>query len=171
MAALGPDELARLFDTLGPALHLYSRQWCGIAEAEDTVQEAFLALARQSVRPDEPAAWLYRVVRNRLISTARDRSRRESREAKSASEEAWFSNVDDRLDAQQATTALARIDPDCREVIVARIWGGLTFEQIASLQGCSVTTAHRRYQAGLSQLHERLEPSCATNSKSESRKI
>jgi hypothetical protein len=39
-----------------------------------------------------------------------------------------------------------------REVIVARFWGGLTFDQIARLQGCSLTTAHRRYRDGLSRL-------------------
>ena len=44
-----------------------------------------------------------------------------------------------------------------REAIVARLWGGLTFEEVARLQGCSLTTAHRRYQAGLARLHARLE--------------
>ena len=38
--------------------------------------------------------------------------------------------------------------PESREAIVARLWGGLTFEEIARLQGCSLTTAHRRYQSG-----------------------
>ena len=41
---------------------------------------------------------------------------------------------------------------------MARIWGGLSFEEIARVQGCSLTTAHRRYQAGIARLHRRLEP-------------
>jgi RNA polymerase sigma-70 factor (ECF subfamily) len=44
---------------------------------------------------------------------------------------------------------------------VARLWGGLTFDQIARLQRCSLTTAHRRYHEGLTRLHERLEGSCS----------
>jgi DNA-directed RNA polymerase specialized sigma24 family protein len=44
-----------------------------------------------------------------------------------------------------------------REVVVARIWGGLTFEELAHLVGCSLPTAHRRYQAGLVALRERLK--------------
>jgi RNA polymerase sigma-70 factor (ECF subfamily) len=36
----------------------------------------------------------------------------------------------------------------------------LTFEEIARIQGCSLTTAHRRYQAGLARLKDRLEPQC-----------
>jgi len=43
-----------------------------------------------------------------------------------------------------------------REVIIARIWGGLTFAEIAELVNCSLPTAHRRFQAGLMQLRERL---------------
>jgi DNA-directed RNA polymerase specialized sigma24 family protein len=44
-----------------------------------------------------------------------------------------------------------------REVIVARIWGGLTFDEIAQLVGCSLPTAHRRYQTGLTELRTRLD--------------
>jgi RNA polymerase sigma-70 factor (ECF subfamily) len=52
---------------------------------------------------------------------------------------------------------LAELPLQLREVIVARLWGGLTFEDIARLAGCSLPTAHRRYQTGLTQLRERLE--------------
>ena len=70
---------------------------------------------------------------------------------------AWFATVDERIDAADATRLLAELELETREVIVARLWGGLTFDEIARLQGCSLTTAHRRYQAGLSRLQERLE--------------
>jgi RNA polymerase sigma-70 factor (ECF subfamily) len=50
-----------------------------------------------------------------------------------------------------------------REVIVAHLWGGLTFEEIAGLCHCSTTTAHRRYVAGLTELRTRLNVSCPTN--------
>ena len=47
----------------------------------------------------------------------------------------WFTPADDHagLDAQAATEALAALPLDQREVIVAHLWGGLTFEQIAEL--------------------------------------
>ena len=50
-----------------------------------------------------------------------------------------------------------------REVIVARIWGGLTFEQIARLVGCSLTSAYRRYHDGLAEMKERVEGPCRRN--------
>lgn len=165
MGSIGPELLGRLFDAHAAALRLYACQRCDAADAEDAVQEAFVSLARQSIVPDEVAAWLHRVVRNTAISAGRSRRRRQKREALVSSGEAWFSSVDDQLDARSATQLLAELDLEIREVVVARIWGGLTFDQIAHLQGCSVTTAHRRFQEGLNQLHERLERPCATRTR------
>ena len=121
-----------------------------------------MSLARQAALPDQVGAWLHRVVRNAAISASRSRKRRNQREAAVSTGEAWFSSVDDQIDARSATRYLAELDHETREVIVARLWGGLTFDQIARLQGCSLTTAHRRYRDGLSRLHERLERPCST---------
>jgi RNA polymerase sigma-70 factor (ECF subfamily) len=167
MGRIGPELLGRLFDTHAPGLRLYARQWCDGADADDAVQEAFVSLARQEALPDQVGAWLHRVVRNAAITVARGRSRRQRREAAVSIDEAWFSSVDDQLDARDAARYLAELAPESREVIVARLWGGLTFDQIARLQGCSLTTAHRRYQDGLSRLHERLERPCSTGTKTE----
>jgi DNA-directed RNA polymerase specialized sigma24 family protein len=45
-------------------------------------------------------------------------------------------------------------------VIVARLWGGMTLEQVAAVAGCSLTTAHRRFEAGIAALRERLGVTC-----------
>jgi RNA polymerase sigma-70 factor (ECF subfamily) len=164
METIDPELLGRLFDAHAPALRLFARQWCEEADAEDLVQDAFISLTRQPSLPDQVNAWLHSVVRNAAITMARSRSRRYHREARTAGGETWFASVDDQIDARTATRLLAEIDQECREVIVARLWGGLTFEQIARLQGCSLTTAHRRYHDGLARLHERLERPCTTRS-------
>jgi RNA polymerase sigma factor (sigma-70 family) len=167
MGRIGPDVLGRLFDAHAAALALYARQWCDGAEADDLVQDAFLALASQNAVPDQAAAWLHRVVRNAAFTAGRRSRRRRSREEQAGRDRAgpWFSQVDDQLDARVAASLLEELDPECREAIVAKLWGGLTFEQIAELQGCALTTAHRRYRTGLARLLERLEPPCPrTNS-------
>jgi RNA polymerase sigma-70 factor (ECF subfamily) len=107
--------------------------------------------------PDQVLPWLYRVVRNEAITAQRSGARRRRREERAGTPEAWFGTTDDRLDADEVTRRLAELPLELREVIVARLWGGLTFEAVAALAGCSVPTAHRRYQAGLAQLRERLE--------------
>jgi RNA polymerase sigma-70 factor (ECF subfamily) len=157
MGRIAPEYLAQLFDAHAAALVLYARQWCHAAE--DVVQDAFLTLARQSLLPGRIVPWLYRVVRNGALAANRRERRRRTRETRASAPELWFSAADDRIDALSAQAILGQIEPNDREAIVARICGGLTFEDIARLQGCSVTTAHRRYQAGLAQLQQRLEPS------------
>jgi len=154
MPGIDADVLGRLYRQHAPALRLYARQWPG--GGDDFVQEAFVRLACQKSLPHQVLPWLYRVVRNLAVAAHRSASRRRRREARASTSEAWFSVADDRIDADQATRLLGGLALERREVIVARVWGGLTFEEIARLVGCSLPTAHRRYQAGLAELSERL---------------
>jgi RNA polymerase sigma-70 factor (ECF subfamily) len=155
MPAINPEHLARLFDLHSPALVLYARQWCGTPE--DVVQDAFVKLARLRTQPERILPWLFRVVRNAAINAGRNDRTRRRLEARSFAGEAWFGTDDDRIDAELATRFLAELDVEIREVIIARFWGGLKFEEIALLQGCSLATAHRRYVRWLALLYERLE--------------
>jgi RNA polymerase sigma-70 factor (ECF subfamily) len=155
MAPIDPTELGRLYRQQAPALRLFARQWA--ESAEDLVQDAFVRLAQQSTPPERVLPWLYRVIRNQALANHRSATRRRKRETQSGSPVAWFAAVDDQLDAQEATRLLAGLPLESREAIVARLWGGLTFAEVAELVGCSLATAQRRYQAGLAELRERLE--------------
>lgn len=156
-----PEVLARLIDRHAAALVLYARQWC--AAAEDVVQEAFVKLAGQQTPPQNSSAWLFRTVRNGAISAARAEGRRRRHEADAARQRDWFqADVHAPLDAAEAAQALHSLDLEEREVIVAHLWGGLTFEQVAEIAGCSSSTAHRRYLAGLAHLREKLGDPCPT---------
>ena len=154
MGRIEPETLGRLFDEHAAALLLYARQWSDAPE--DVIQEAFVRLANQRALPGRVLPWLYRVVRNGALAAHRAARRRRHREARMAPDAAWFVAADDGIDARAAEALLRELDPEIRAVLVARIWAGLTFDEIARAQGCSVTTAHRRYQAGLAQLLERL---------------
>ncbi len=155
MPRIAPEELSRLYREHAPALRLYVRQWP--AGDEDAVQEAFIKLAQQSPLPEKPLPWLYRVVRNAAWKAGRGWLRRRRREDRASCREAWFAITDDRIDGQHATRLLAELPLEQREVVVARIWGGLTFDDVAELTGCSLPTAHRRYMAGLTTLREKME--------------
>ena len=155
MPPIDPTTLGRLYRQHAPALRLYARQWAD--SADDLVQEAFVRLAQQSPPPEQVLPWLYRVIRNQALANHRSTTRRRQRETRSGNPEAWFATVEDQLDAREATRLLAELTLELREVIVARLWGGLTFAEIGELVGCSLATAQRRYQAGLTELKERLE--------------
>jgi RNA polymerase sigma factor (sigma-70 family) len=155
MRPLEPTVLGELYRQHAPALRLYARQWGG--GGEDLVQTAFVRLVQQAPPPEQILPWLYRVVRNEALATQRTATRRRLREQRVGSPELWFAATEDRLDADEATRRLAELPLELREVIVARLWGGLTFEAIAGLVGCSLPTTYRRYHTGLAQLRERLD--------------
>ncbi len=161
--SIGPEYLGCLFDRHAAALELYARQLCDCAE--DVVQEALMELSVQISVPDDVVAWLYRVVRNKAISASRSTRRRKRHETEAAGcRSAWFErSAEDRIDADAATTAIELLPNEYREVVVARIWGGLSFQQIGQLVGISDSAAHRRYEAGLLVLRKKLRASCPKN--------
>lgn len=158
MQRITPEELGRLYREHAPALRLFVRQWP--TGDEDLVQEAFIKLAQQMPAPDQVVPWLYRVARNGVLAAYRGQSRRRHREEQAGMTEPWFDTNDDRIDGAAASLCLAELQLEQREVVVARIWGGLTFEEISQLVGCALPTAHRRYQAGLAALRERMTGLC-----------
>lgn len=154
------DLLTHLLNGHSAALVLYAQQWCDIPE--DVVQEAFIRLMRERPAPSNAVGWLYRVVRNEAISQSRSQSRRTRHETTAGSiRQAWFTPTDDdTLDATAAVAALQSLPHDEREVIVLRLWSGLSFEEIAELIGKSTSTAHRWYESGLSSLRQNWCPPC-----------
>jgi RNA polymerase sigma-70 factor (ECF subfamily) len=152
--AVGPELLGRLLDRHAAALALYARQWC--RTPDDVVQQAFVQLARQIAVPEHIETWLYRVVRNGAISAARAEQRRRRHEAAAAEMAGtWFvPSEPPGLDSAAAAAALENLTIEEREIIVAHLWGGLTFQDIAAVTGLSSSTAHRRYEAGLRHLRE-----------------
>jgi RNA polymerase sigma-70 factor (ECF subfamily) len=158
MPGVSPAKLGELVDRHAAALVLFARQYC--RSPEDVVQEAFVQLARQTAAPDEPVAWLFRVVRNGALSAARAENRRNRHEAAAAAARTsvWFLPTEsDRLAALSAAEALAQLPLDEREIVIAHLWGGLAFRQIGELAGISAATAFRRYEAALCTLRSRLE--------------
>jgi len=152
-------QLADLIDAHAAALVLFARQWCAVPE--DVVQDSFCKLAGQSTPPDDPLAWLYRVTRNAAIDAGKIERRRQRREAAVARPVRWFDeDAIDGLDQKTAVAALQSLPDEQREVIVGRLWGGMSLQKVAAVAGCSVSSAHRRFEAGIAALRERLGVSC-----------
>jgi RNA polymerase sigma-70 factor (ECF subfamily) len=156
MEPIGHELLSRLLDEHGARLVLFAQQRC--SAPEDVVQEAFVQLMRESPPPGDPAAWLYRVVRNGAISAARSADRRAKREQIAGERRpAWFAHDEGAaIDARSAVAALESLDVELREAVVLRLWSGMSFDEIAQLTDASSSTAHRRYEAGMAELRKRL---------------
>ncbi len=152
MERIDTETLRRLIDAHGAALTLYARQWC--RAPDDALQEALIDLLRQRPVPERPAAWLFKTVRRRAMNLARGERRRvEHHREAGRQREAWFvDDVDEAIDGETLERLIERLPPLEREIVVARIWGGLSFERIAELVETSSSSAHRRYRRALSML-------------------
>ena len=140
-----------LYEAEAAKLILYGRA-LGLdhAEAEDIVQEVFIALLALEELPAKPSHYLVRAVRNRAFSYRRSLWRRCLREWESHS---WFEPGSGKEPGEAAAVAcLEKLPPDQREVIVLKIWHHHTFEEIGSLLQKSPNTVAGRYRYGLERL-------------------
>jgi RNA polymerase sigma-70 factor, ECF subfamily len=138
------------------ALILYGRA-LGLShgEAEDVLQETFMALMQKSELPREPEHYCLRTFRNRALNYKRSLWRRLTRELES---QRWFEKNEDQNPAERvAMGQLAELPPEQREVIVLKIWNRCTFEEIGALLDISPNTAAGRYRYGLQKIKLKLE--------------
>jgi len=146
----------RLYRDKSAELLLYGRALgLGHSEAEDVLQETFLALLKMEREPENPVHYCVRGFRNRALNYKRGWLRRLTREFES---HRWFERSNDESPAELAAMkCLQRLPPEQREVIVLKVWHEHTFEEIASLQEISPNTAAGRYRYGLQKLKECLK--------------
>jgi RNA polymerase sigma factor (sigma-70 family) len=153
MPQLNAALVAELLDLHGAALKLYARQWC--ADPDDVVQQAFIELGGCREAPVSPVAWLFAVVRRRAISQARSQRNRQRHEQLAAAE--WFKRFEQlQSDTSLAIDALGELPLADRGIVIAHLWGRLTFAEIAALIETSHSTAQRRYEAAIERLKEKL---------------
>lgn len=152
-------QLGELFDRHAAALALYASQWT--AAGDDCVQEALIELARQPQAPENPAAWLFRVVRNRALNAARSERRRSTHEQAAHTRRSSGAGAAPTI---ELTDALSTLEPTTREIVILRIWGQLSWEEIAAVVGGSKSAAQRHYVNALEQLRRIWEHDpCPTN--------
>lgn len=152
---LDAAQLAELIEAQAASLRLWLGSRCNWPE--DVVQEAFCRLAGQDPPPDSPVAWLYAVARNLADKQRRGDQRRRRREEMRSAAESVPDMSSDVLELADVTAAVENLPDELRDVLVPRIWGGLSLDEIARLCGISAATAWRRYQAALTTLRMKLD--------------
>ena len=155
---LRSDELAALLDQHQRALSMYARQWTN--DPDDCVQEAFVRLAAVA-RPDNPAAWLFQVVRRRAINASRSQRRRSERESSVARSVDENSTPEFTLQQEEEFQSLQKslqlLSTSQRELIVLRIWSELTWAQISEITQTPLSSAHREFNEAIERLRAIME--------------
>jgi RNA polymerase sigma-70 factor (ECF subfamily) len=142
-----------------PALLLFARQQADReTDAQDLVQEAVIeSWRRQSEGAPPPLGLVYATIRRRAIDLARRNSRRADREAAAHLDgpPCWFdSDVDERERSQLIQKAMSHLPEIYRDVLTLKVWGRLTFGEIAQALDIPANTAASRYRYGLMELRK-----------------
>ncbi|MEX2214411.1 MAG: sigma-70 family RNA polymerase sigma factor [Phycisphaeraceae bacterium] len=151
-----------LLRTHGPALVLLARQrGLPAADAEDVVQEAFINLWKKADEGSpvrDHAAYLFACVRHGALDCVRGQSRRRQRETSAAQDSAetidllFENNAEQEELAARVQVLLHDLPDEQREVVVMKVWGGLTFAQIAEATEQSPHTVASRYRYALAAM-------------------
>jgi RNA polymerase sigma-70 factor, ECF subfamily len=150
------DWRENLYAEKAAELILYGRA-LGLShsEAEDVLQETFLALVQRPEPPVTLEHYCVRSYRNRARNYRRSLWRRVTRELESRR---WFEREPGEKPAERdAMRCLVKLPVEQREVIVLKIWHDCTFEEIGALLDISPNTAAGRYRYGLQKIKLCLE--------------
>lgn len=128
------------------------------SDAEDVLQDALVESWRKADHGEPPAALVFATIRRRAIDLGRSTSRREIREQSTAPDEPWLEpEIDAGDDARLLQSAVRQLKFDYAEVVALKIWGGLTFREIADTLGIPQNTAASRYRYAISELRNSLK--------------
>lgn len=157
LAAGDLEALATLYDRHAPGMYQYLLATCGSeADAEDALQEVFLALVRlgrKVSRIDNLRSYLLVAARNQAASMARRRSV-EGRGIERLGAPGQESLDETGGRAWQVREALRELPAEHREVVVLKVWQGMTFLEIGKLLQISPNTAASRYRYAIGKLRE-----------------
>ncbi|HYG27433.1 MAG TPA: sigma-70 family RNA polymerase sigma factor [Caulobacteraceae bacterium] len=136
------EQLGAWIEQYGPALRSYFRRRVGAAEAEDMVQDVFLAMSTRQGEPvDNIEGYLFRIAANLI-------ARRQGREAARSGLEALMEPpegfsperiVMGRQEAVQVLAAIRKLPPRTRAAFIFHRFEEMTYPEIARRLGVSVS--------------------------------
>jgi RNA polymerase sigma-70 factor (ECF subfamily) len=153
-AQLTYAEVQDLYQRHGSALLAYATGLLGSrASAEDVLHQVFLSLLSKAEKPAEARPYLFKAVRNRALNSLRSGARMVSLD-----DQQWLVKPQGMMEAGiEVEKALRDLPPEQREVVLMRVWGEMTLEEIAAVLDVPANTVASRYRYALGKLREILK--------------
>jgi RNA polymerase sigma-70 factor (ECF subfamily) len=155
---LAREDVARLYTEHGGLLLGYACALLGDrSTAEDVVQQVFSRVLRGDIAlRGAPVAYFCRAIRNAVLNHRRTKSREVELDEHATG---WLEAPRGLEELGLAIEeALQYLPEEQREVVVLRVWGQLTFQEIAETLEAPANTVASRYRYGLAKLRNLLQP-------------
>ena len=164
IAAGESQAVQGVIDAYGALVWSIARKYFGrSAEAEDAVQDAFIAVWKAADRYDPEVAaestYIAMIARRRMIDQLRKQGRRPNTRALDSSPEPEVESSDRLADEEQVETVLKvinELDPPQPEVIKHSLMDGLTHPEIAEKMGLPLGTVKTHIRRGLIKVRRAL---------------
>lgn len=155
------QAFAALFEHFAPRIKgMVMRKGASDAQAEEVVQETFLAIWRQAARFDSERAqastWIYTIARNKYVDRVR-KTRRPEPPPPPEPEPSAVSALVQHQDGAQLRRGLERLPPAQAAVLRYSFFEFQTQAQIAERLGLPLGTIKSRTRLGLRALRAQLE--------------
>jgi RNA polymerase sigma-70 factor, ECF subfamily len=159
LAADDPVAIEMIWERYSPDLLGYlAGLHCSRLDAEDTLQEVFVTIARKRAsvaRARLLKPYLFQLARNVALNRIK-KNKRIRDHAQVLSD--WLAPLrpdsQDELRSRQLEKALARLPEEQRVVLVLKYYREKTLQEIGELMGISENTAASRFRYGMEKLRE-----------------
>lgn len=158
MTVSAPPPFDDFFRAQAPAVSRFLRGWMGPDDADECLQETFLAALESYDRFDgrHPTAWVLRIARRRAVDAHRAGSRRPRF---SELPEEQMPAATDRVDGLDGDVwqLAAALPEKQRAALILRYALDLRYREIGIVLGCSEQAARRSGHEGLKRLRAEIE--------------
>jgi RNA polymerase sigma-70 factor (ECF subfamily) len=161
------DALATAYDSYGGLAYALAARVMGVSsDAEDVVQESFLALWRQAPRLDAKRglrSYLMTIVHNKAVDRLRQKGRRpeavliEDAPFKAPETEAPEKVVEKASEADEVRAAMSGLSEEQRTAVEMTYFLGMTINDAAEKLGIPVGTVKSRLRLALGHMRRWLE--------------
>lgn len=158
----GGWAFGRIWELLAPKVRGYIRAR-GAMEPDDLTSEVFLqafsGLGDFDGDGEAFKRWLFTIAHRRLVDDLRTRARRGVEAAyDDAADPRWAASAEDtaleHLFPQQLRALLAGLTPDQREVLLLRVLGDLSIEEVAAVSGRSEAATRSLFRRAAESLRD-----------------
>ncbi len=149
------EQIRHLYSELGPALLGYASLILkNRSAAEDVLHQVFLKFLEGRVPlPREPRPYLFRAIGNAALNHRRGELRETARREEL---QLFETSTGMESSAAELDAAIAELPEEQQQIVFLKVWGEMTFEEVAQLLGISSNTAATRYRLALAKLRARL---------------
>ena len=151
------DQLSELFESKQKQLYITAMAITkDRARAEDVVLDALLAVGELKQEPHDLAAYLFRVVRNKALHANKQAARFSDEPSFDHFIDVSSQSAEQQVFTRQILQQLETLEHNQQQVLIMKLFGGLTFDEIAKITENSPNTVGSWYRRGLMQLKEKI---------------